>query len=290
MSVYSLFDHGIRPKIEEIEKLPTLPQISQQILELRDNPDADSRELAQILERDPILGSQIVRYASTPAFCSRKASNLLDATNRLGYEKALVLGLGLATGKHFSAPNGGPLGIKSFWRHSVFSALLMQSLADALPVNIERDSGMVYLCGLLHNLGYLLFAHQFPKEYETLNQMIRNNPQANMRDIERIATGATHNEIGLWLVRKWNLPAPLIITIYEHHNSAYRGDNSVYANLAYLADCSLRSYGIGDAESDEVDTDVLERLHLDKRTLTEKTVDLMASTAEIESFISLITS
>jgi HD-like signal output (HDOD) protein len=285
MSIYSIFETDIRNHIEEINELPTLPHVSQELLALRDKTDAGGNELVHILEYDPILCAQLVRFASTPLFSSRKATNIQDAINRLGFDHALSLALGLATGKHFSAPMEGPIGLIAFWRHAVYSATLMQLLSLKLNKEHETDIGLIYLAGLLHNIGFLLFAHQFPAEYKVLNQMIKNNEGVPVLDVEKTCIGASHNEIGLWLMRKWNLPKPVMTAIYEHHNTNYRGEHAVYANLALIADRALKNYGIGDATIAGQDEELLDRLGLTHAHLEESLETIMAEKQDMESFI-----
>lgn len=290
MSIYSLFDNDIRTCIEEIEQLPTLPHVSQQLLELRDKPDAGGNELVHIIEYDPILCSQVVRFASTPFFSPRKANNIQDAVNRLGFETTLTLALGLATGKHFSAPMDGPVGLVSFWRHAVYSASLMQLLAKTLAGKHTIDSGLIYLSGLLHNIGYLLFAHQFPREFKILNQMIAGNVKVPHMTVEKTCVGATHNEIGLWLMRKWNLPTPVMTAMYEHHNAHYRGEYAIYANLCLIADRTLKKYNIGDADTDALDEEILDRLNLSHRQIDDCMEKLLTEKHDIETFIQVLLS
>lgn len=290
MSIHSLFDKNIRDCIEEIEELPTLPYVSQQLLELREKNDAGTNELAHILEYDPILCSQLIRFASTPLFSSRKASNIQDAINRLGFDRSLNLALGLATGKHFVAPMAGPIGLKSFWRHAIYSAALMQLLQQKLDNGHRLETGLIYLSGLLHNIGYLLFAHQFPQEYKVLNQMMQNNAQLANMAIERTCIGATHNEIGLWLMRKWNLPAPVMVAIFEHHNEDFRGEHAIYANLCCIADRALKKLGIGDADTDEQNRNLMDRVGLSYGHLEECINTLTSEIPDIESFIQIVLS
>ena len=197
MSQYSLLDNHIRICIVELEQLPTLPYVSQQRLDLRDEPDAGSNELVHMIEYNPILCSQMIRFASTPFFSPRKASNTQQAISRLGFKRSLTLALELATGKHFSAPTNGPIGLKEFWRHAVFSASLMRLPSERLENKSGIDTGLIYLSSLLHNIGYLLFAHQFPQEYKVLNQMNEDNTQVPYITIEKTRVGASQIEIGL---------------------------------------------------------------------------------------------
>ena len=45
----------------------------------------------------------------------------------------------------------------------VFTALrLMAELCRAIPVDKRPTQGIAYLCGLLHNFGYLVLGHVFP--------------------------------------------------------------------------------------------------------------------------------
>ena len=50
------------------ENLPVLPQIVSQILKVADDPNAPSRAMEKIIERDPAITAKVLRVANSAAY------------------------------------------------------------------------------------------------------------------------------------------------------------------------------------------------------------------------------
>ncbi len=264
----------IRRRIEEVYELPPMPEMARRVLELRSDPDADIADLAAVVELDPSLAAQVIRYASSPLYGYRgKISSIHDAITRvLGFDLVMNMALGLATGKSFRNPADGPLGLHAFWRHAVYSAALVQTLARRMDPGRAPEPGMAYLAGLLHNFGFLLLGHLFPPEFKLLNKLVAAQPGTPVTALERCVLGMGqaqnlmemgHSQIGAWLMAAWKMPDEIIVTLREHHNPGYRGEHEVYPHLVLLADHLLKRQEIGDAPSGELPSESLKVLGLD---------------------------
>lgn len=248
----------IRRRIEQVYELPPMPEMARRVLELRNNPDATISELATIVELDPSLAAQVVRYATSPFYAYRgKINSIQDAITRvLGFDMVMNMALGLSTGKSFRNPCDGPLGLHAFWRHAVYSATLVQALAKQMSPSTRPQPGMVYLAGLLHNFGFLLLGHLFPPEFKLLNKLVAAHPESPVTALEKCVLGMGqaqnllemgHAQIGAWLMQSWRMPEEIIVTLREHHNPEYQGDHAVFPHLIMVSDHVLKGREIGDA-------------------------------------------
>ncbi len=242
-------DHlrGVEQRIEQVYELPPMPDLARRILALRADSNAGVQQLARIVQLDPSLAAQVIRYASSSYYGYRgRITNISEAIARvLGYDMVLNLALGLAAGRSFRLPDDGPLGLKSFWEHAVCCAILVQKLGAVLPAARRPSAGLCYLCGLLHDFGILLLGHLFPPEFKLLNNMARANPDRSISELESRLLGMGqardfltmgHARVGAWLMQAWRMPEELHITLLEHHNPDYRGAFEVLVHLVQLAD------------------------------------------------------
>jgi len=248
----------IRRRIEQVYELPPMPEMARRILQLRHNPDASVADLAAIVELDPSLAAQVVRYAASPFYAYRgKINSIQDAITRvLGFDMVMNMALGLATGRSFHNPVEGPLGLHAFWRHAVYTAALVQMLAKRMPPQARPQPGMGYLAGLLHNFGFLLLGHLFPPEFKLLNKLVAAHPESPVTALEKCVLGMGqaqnilemgHAQIGAWLMYSWRMPDEIIVTLQEHHNPDYSGEHATLPHLVMIADHLLKSLDIGDA-------------------------------------------
>ena len=122
-----------------------MPELGRRILELQSDPNAGARELANIVQLDPSLAAQVIRYASSSYYgYTGRITNIQEAISRvLGYDMVMNLAIGLAAGRSFCIPETGPLGLKSFWEHAIISAVLMQRLSAAMPEGNAASPGAV---------------------------------------------------------------------------------------------------------------------------------------------------
>lgn len=88
-----------------------MPSISQKLIELRDNPDADIQSLADVIRMDPGLTGKLVRYATSPFFGFGGKIDSIDTaiSNVLGFDKALHMALASMPVMPFSYPYKVPL-------------------------------------------------------------------------------------------------------------------------------------------------------------------------------------
>jgi HD-like signal output (HDOD) protein/prolyl-tRNA editing enzyme YbaK/EbsC (Cys-tRNA(Pro) deacylase) len=256
---------NLRQRIERITELPAMPSLAQKIIQLNANPYAHAEDLAKLVEKDPSLTAQVVRYAQSPFYGYQgQVASVRQAISRvLGYDMVMNISLGVAAARPFKVPPEGPLGLNAFWRHATYSAALTQALANAVPREQRPRPGTAYLAGLLHNFGFLLLGHLFPKEFAVLHRAVINEPETPVVELEQRLIGATHMEMGAWLMDAWNMPQEILVVQKEHHNLNYDGPHAVYVRLVALADRLLKGMDMGDAASDELPDDLLASLGLD---------------------------
>lgn len=252
----------IRKRIKRLEKLPPMPEMTKKILQLSGNPDANVKELVEVVELDPSLAAQVMRYASSPFFSYQgKVDSVHTAITRvLGYNTVMHLALGATAARPFRIPRNVPLSMDAFWRHAIYSAALTQALSNSVAEDMRPPPGLAYLAGLLHNFGHLLLGHLFRQEFLILNKFITKYPDKPIELIERRVLGADHGVIGAWLMHAWQLPEEIVIATREHHNESYQGIHSVYPQLVFLADRLLKLHGIGEAADSEIPPIILDSL------------------------------
>ncbi len=276
---------SIKQRIERITELPPMPEMAKKIIHLNANPYARAEDLSALITLDPSLSAQIMRYAKSPFFGYRgKIGSVQEAISRvLGYDMVMNIALGLAATSTFTIPKKGPLGLESFWKHSIYSATLSQIIGKSLPKNNQPQTGIMYLSGLLHNFGFLLLGHLFKDEFKKLNQAIINNPDEPVTRHELNVLGVDHTEIGAWLMQAWNMPTEIITTIREHHNENYSGIDEQYANLTLIADRLLKTKECGDAENSELPTAMMKKYGLNEVQLMTCLENLIEGSTELDA-------
>ncbi|WP_372964755.1 HDOD domain-containing protein [Marinobacter sp.] len=243
----------VADKLQKLYRLPPMPALALRILRLTGNPEASAKELSELIEFDPSMTAQIMRYARSALFnYPGQINSVQEAVTRvLGFDRVAHIALGIASVQAFDVPRKGALGMDNFWRHSLYCAFLSQTLA----ARAGHDKGLAYLCGLLHNFGLLLIGHLFPAEFDELNALREINPEASMHSLEQEVLGHSdrqeilvvgHGAIGGILHRLWQLPEPVIKAAGMHQHMGYHGEHEEYVVMVQLANALLKEQGIGD--------------------------------------------
>ena len=254
-----------------------MPAITLKINQLNSNPYTHGEDLAKLLESDSALSQQIITYTQTAPYVKDTAiSTIRQAISHgLGYDLVMNFAIGISASRAFKITAHGPLGLQAFWRHATYSATLIHGLCQVLPRKHNLQLGTAVLCGILHNIGYLVFGHLFPKEFALLNNSVAESSEGSVSELEQRFFGITHADIGHWLLTEWSMPAELTTVVLEHHNANYEGPYKDYVNLVNLSDKLLKQNNIGDAEDEEISDELLESLNLTRQqinTALEKTI------------------
>lgn len=253
----------MREVVSRIQSLPPLPGVALRIMQLAGDPLADASKLANIIELDPLLTAQVIRWASSPLYGYRgKITSVHDAISRvLGFDFVFNLALALTALAPLKGSKEGPVGTRLFWIQALASARLMPLLGEQMPAHNRLINAQIFLAGLLHNIGFPVLGDQFPDEFSYLNNLIQANPTLSVFNLEKFAFGVDHTMLGAWLMNAWSMPKPIIDVVYHHHNPYYRGENHELNLLTYLNDTLLGKLGIGDAQVQACPDEIFEKLH-----------------------------
>jgi len=287
----------VASKLKKLYRLPPMPALALRILRLTSNTEATARELAELIEFDPSLTAQVMRYARSALFhYPGQINSVQEAVTRvLGFDRVAHIALGIASVRAFDVPRAGILGMDNFWRHSLYCAFLCQRMA----LHCGADKGLAYLCGLLHNFGLLLVGHLFPVEFKELNRLREANPEASMQSLEQqvfgigneqdiIAVG--HGAIGGILLRLWELPDPVVKAAGVHQQSGYQGEHENYVIMVQLANALLKKRGIGDEFNLDDIPVLVQRLELELVVIEELVAEINQVAPELDALaLSLIT-
>jgi HD-like signal output (HDOD) protein/prolyl-tRNA editing enzyme YbaK/EbsC (Cys-tRNA(Pro) deacylase) len=274
----------IKQRLEETLEFPPLPDTAQRIIKLRVNPNADIKDLTDIVESDPSLAAQVVSWAASPYYAAPgKINSVHDAIVRvLGFDLVLNLALGLALGKSMSLPKDSAEGFTPYWQQAVYTATAVEALVGVIPPKERPSMGLSYLSGLLHNFGYIILAQVFPPHFSNICRYQEANPYSNHALIERHLLGVTREQLGGWLMKLWNMPDEISTAIRFQNEITYENEGATYAHLLFVASRLLRKQGIGDAPLTIIPDSIYQQLHLDPEKAEKAINQVMESATELD--------
>lgn len=220
-----------KSNIQKIEKLPTLPEIAHNLLNLTNDPLFSIDELKSIIEKDPAISARIISVANSAFFgASVRTSMLDDAIARIGINNVKSIAVGISVLTLFGESKITS-DYKRLFNHSVIVGLTARSLARKFRTIIGEN---ILLDGLLHDLGCLVLSNYFPEVYQNIMDSFQCS--RSLLDAEKNIIGYSHAEIGFWLAGQWNLPNTVLDTILYHHTPSLSKNNVKRVAVIHIAD------------------------------------------------------
>ncbi|MBD3274172.1 MAG: HDOD domain-containing protein [Candidatus Marinimicrobia bacterium] len=224
--------------------LSTIQQTIPEILRITSDPDTTAKDLKELLEKDPVLASAVLKRANSAYYArSRSISDIEQAVIWLGFDSLKELALNQKVSEMFrqNLPFAGYSRV-GLWKHS---------MAVAICANLiyRREFGErgenAYAAGLLHNIGVIILDQCLHADFKEIFKQSESQ-QCNLHESEVEILGVNHAEVGKFFAHSWNFPAELIQSIGAHHNPEnVRAKGARLAKTIYIADFICQKMGFG---------------------------------------------
>jgi HD-like signal output (HDOD) protein/ActR/RegA family two-component response regulator len=257
-----LSDEKLKVLISQLGALPSLPSLYLEIVDELRSPDASIRRIGEIVSKDLAMTAKILQLVNSAFFgIRRRISNPMDATAYLGLETIHSLVLSIQAFSQFEGQESRGVSVEKLWSHSMRAAIFARILAriEGLGKTTADES---FTAGLLHDLGRLVLACKLTSAYsEMLGR--QSGGEADLCAAERAAFGASHAEVGAYLLGLWGLPDTIVeATAYHHHPAELPCRATSLLTCVHVADAleAETSGESGDAHPAEVDSRYLEEI------------------------------
>lgn len=187
-----------------IARQPEFPAFAhhiQAVMLLVEDENASMQRLTNVVLRDYSLTLRVLRVANSVCYnrSGRPVVSVAHSIALLGTETIRSLAGSAALFEYYRKISPG---LKELMLLSLLTANQTRSVAAA--VNYPRPEE-AYLCGMFRNLGELLIAGYFPRQYaEILSQMKESN--LGQREVCTRVLHFTFEELGEAMAKQWKLP------------------------------------------------------------------------------------
>lgn len=206
---------------KKIEAIPPLPDTVVKIQEICSNPKSSVRDLADVIENDPILSAKILKVANSPyyGFTSRITS-LHHAISLLGINTILGFALDIHVKENTKDIDLSPynLTVNDFSNSSHLQCKLMMKWHFSLNL---KESDLLITSSFLNELGKILLA-QIVKErnlkYKFLLRVKDAEIADDIFDVEKEFFGINSVEITGKIFYRWRLNVMMVYSILASIN------------------------------------------------------------------------
>lgn len=197
--------------------LPTPPRIYLRLTQALNSPYSSMEEIGAIVQEDAGLTLKLLQISNSAFFGHRrKVITPMDAVQLVGLEILRALVLCVHAFKFYQDRKFTSISAGDLWDHSLRIATAARKLAryENLAENACEES---FVSGLLHDIGKLVLAANADSDYRAV--MNRSRAEGTPVDqIEWETFGATHAQVGAYLLGLWGLPEPIVRTVELHHS------------------------------------------------------------------------
>jgi HD-like signal output (HDOD) protein len=211
-----LAQESLRKVVGRIGQLPSMPKTYARLQAALAQPSVTAAEIADIVMADAAIATKVLQITNSAFFRLRKPIvRIKDAVTYLGFATVRNLVLCAEIFSEWKVPRELPeVDPDQLQKHAQYAAAACKSLAVG---RVSPDDA--WLAGLLHDIGYWILIQECPTELAQALEMSRTQGLP-LVECERATTGATHAEIGAYLLGLWGVPYAIVEAVALHHSPA----------------------------------------------------------------------
>lgn len=223
-------------------ELVSLPEVCDRVQDLADDPHVTAVQMGRVLSQDTALTGRLLKLVNSARYGrTARIETASRAISVLGLAELRNLALAASAAEMFAQVPDDLVDMVTFWKHSVYCALVAKQLAASAGVlHPER----LFVAGLLHDVGLLLILTKCPEQARE----ILDDPRYRRYDprvAEQAVLGFDHADVGRELACAWRLSEPLQATVGCHHDPGQAGAAALEAALVHIANAVTHHIDIG---------------------------------------------
>jgi HD-like signal output (HDOD) protein len=205
---------SLRGIVGGIGRLPATPKVYARLQTALAAPDVTADDIGRIVNSDAAIAGKVLQITNSAFFRLRKPIvRIKDAVTYLGFAtiRNLVMSAEIFAEWKMPAELSGEVDPEHLQRHAQLTAQACKSLATG---KVSPDDA--WLAGLVHDIGYKILAQECPEDLKRAIVL----SHAHGRPLvwyEKEIIGATHAEIGAYLLGLWGLPYAIVEAVALHH-------------------------------------------------------------------------
>ena len=196
-------------------QLPAMPQTALRLLSVSRDSNCGPAEYATVIEVDPGLTVQVLRFVNSSYFgFRREISNVKQAITLVGVRTIKNYALYTAIFSMIPNPKCGAFDLAKLWQDSLRRGLFARAMGRVLGM---RDAEEPFAAALLQDMAVPLLAKEVPAAYAKLfGAQGKAAYQVRLSRLEEHVFGWTHAEAAGIMARQWALPEAFAVLIEDH--------------------------------------------------------------------------
>lgn len=203
---------AVREVVGRLDKLPSIPETYFRLTRAIDDPLARTDEISRIVQNDPAMSAKVLQLVNSAYFgMSRPLTSIGQAISYLGIDLLKGLALTLNVFAAHDARTSTGLSLEGLQQTAILTARTAKRMATD-----PKDGEAAFSAGLLHEVGAIILGMAAPEDSAAVIRQVEATGLPG-HTVERELVGATHAEVGGYLLGVWGLPLPIVEAVAYHH-------------------------------------------------------------------------
>lgn len=273
----------------EVTSLFALPDLVARACAIMGSPTGTAQQLVEVVELDAGLAATVLRLANSALYGYGRVETLNHAVALIGYKTLQDLVLATSVVRTFKNIPPEFVDMGTFWDNSITCGVLAKLIAQRAKV---PESEALFIAGLLHGVGHLVFYTRRPVEYRQVLQLAAGD-ENQLVAAERQVFGFTYADVGAALIESWGLPKRLRVVVGHHLDPAQAPAHAKEVAVVHLANklaadlapCIKSREAPSRYTPDQNATASMQSLGLTAQDLDEIRADALAASLEVIEII-----
>jgi HD-like signal output (HDOD) protein len=213
----SICTESVQRLVEGVVTLPTLPAAYVMLVEELTSAQPCLARAGKLIASDLGMSAKVLQLVNSSFFgLPVRVGDVSQAVALLGLDVVRPLTLSTGVFRQYEGRDLGGLSLSRLMNHSLNVAVTAKGIATRSK--LDRDAAdEAFLAGLLHDVGRLILAQADPIRYARVVAIERRDPIA-VTEAEQREFGASHGELGGYLLGLWGMPRPIVEAVALHHS------------------------------------------------------------------------
>jgi HD-like signal output (HDOD) protein len=205
---------SLRAVVGRVKKLPSVPKTYEKLRAALAQPNVSVADIAKIVSADVAISAKVLQVVNSAFFrLAKRMAKIDQAVGYLGFSTIRNLVLSVEVFSQWNKAGAAKCGFDADQMQS--QALLTAAVARGLATGTSlADDALV--AGLLCDIGYLILVAECPDDVRKARKLAADKG-IPLYQAERETIGASHAEVGAYLLALWGFPYSLIEAVAHHH-------------------------------------------------------------------------
>jgi len=202
----------LRALVGRVKNLPALPKTHRALCVAMARSETTANEIARIVASDTAISARVLQVVNSAFFrLPRQLTKIEQAVSYLGFSaiRNLALSAEVFSASKTVKPVKG-FSLDAIQAEAIKTAATMRALTNGTPLADDA-----FVVGLLHDIGLLILMEVCPAKLQAAYDE-STAKQISLPEAERKHIGATHGEVGAYLLALWGLPYSIVEAVASH--------------------------------------------------------------------------